>query len=86
MFNIEDLLRKFKNITPPDDHIKSTTSLVISDKVKININKEKIKLIGNTIHIDASPAVKSVVFRNKTEILNEINNKYGKNSPINDIR
>lgn len=86
MFNIEDLLRRFRNITPPDDHIKNTAALVILDKVKINISKEKIKVINNTIHIDASPAVKSVIFRNKTEILGEINNKSGKNSPISDIR
>lgn len=86
MFNIEGLLRKFKNIIPPDDHIKNTTSLVILDKIKISISKEKIKVINNTIHIDASPAVKSVIFKNKTEVLNEINNKSGKNSPISDIR
>ncbi|MEK7081482.1 MAG: hypothetical protein AAB888_00785 [Patescibacteria group bacterium] len=86
MFNIEGLLKKFKSITPPDDHIKNTASLVVLDKVKINISKEKIKLINNTIHIDASPAVKSVIFRNKTDILNEINNRSGGNSPISDIR
>ncbi len=86
MFNIENLLKKFKNITPPDDHIKNTTSLVVFDKIKINISKEKIKVINNAIYIDISPSVKSVIFRNKTEILGEINNKSGGNILINDIR
>lgn len=86
MFNIDSLLKKFKNITPPDDHIKKTTALVVMDKLKIDISKEKIKVINNTIHIDASPAVKSVIFRNKMEILGEINNKSGKNPLVGDIR
>lgn len=86
MFNIEGLLKKFKNMVPPDDHVKNIITLAVFEKIKLEIDKKKIKIINGVAYIDASPSVKSVIFRNKTGILKETGEKLGKNTPINDIR
>lgn len=86
MFNIDGLLKKFKNIVPPDDHVKNVITSAVLEKIKLEIDKKKIKIISGVAYIDANPSVKSVIFRNKAGILNEIGEKLGKNSTVNDIR
>lgn len=86
MFNIENLLNKFRNITPPDDLVKTEISRIFSEKIKLEIDKKKIKVINGIAYIDASPAVKSAIFTGKSNILKEINSQLNKKEIIKDIR
>ncbi len=84
MFNIEDFLIKFKNIKPPNDTTRGYVSDVIFDTLNIKIEKVNIKINNNSIYIKTSHIIKNEIFLNKQKILNELNNKLGKNK-LNNI-
>lgn len=86
MFNIENLLKKFRNISPPDEFVKNEIIEVFSKKINITPDKKKIKIIGNIAYIDTTPAVKSFIFIGKKNLLDEINSRLNGKGMIKDIR
>jgi plasmid replication initiation protein len=82
---IAELLKKFKNIAVAQELVKNETAEIINKKTGITINTQQVSLLGNKIFLKGSPAIKSLVFMRKNEILNELKNKLGKQAPI-DIR
>lgn len=82
---IAELLKKFKNITAAQELIKNETTEIVDKKTGIRIDAQHIRLSGNKIILDGSPAMKSAIFMRKNEILNDLKNKLGKQAPT-DIR
>ncbi len=86
MFNIGNLLNKFKDLTPPNELIKNVATGSIKEVLKIEVPKKNIKISGNIIYLDATPALKSAVFTNKNSILKKISEKLNGKENIKDIR
>ncbi len=86
MFNIDGLLNKFKNISPPDESIKNAVSEAVLEAIKVKIEKTKIKVVNGVVYMEVTPAIKSAIFTNKGKVLTETNNKLNGKETIKDIR
>lgn len=79
MKNISSFLDKFKHLLQNDSDLKKAISLVINQKIKIEIEEKNIEIKNNLIYLKEDAYVKNEIFYKKEEILTEIKNLTGKN-------
>ncbi len=84
MFNIDNFLIKFKNLTNTDKIIKDIFSKIVLDILNIKINNKDIYIKKDILYIKTSSINKNEIFLNKNIIIKEIK-KQLKNKNINNI-
>lgn len=73
MFNISSFLEKIsKNLKSNDLH-KEDIIILIKEITNITLNKEDLEYKEGVLYIKSSPAVKNIIFINKSNILDKIN-------------
>lgn len=85
MFNIDDFLNKFKNLTPPDNEVREKVIEIIKNEINITIDKKNISIRNNSIFIKTKPIIKNELFINKEKLLHELKKSFGSKTP-NDIK
>ena len=83
--HIENFLKKFKKITPPDDFIKKQIIKSIDKKTGIKINNKQITYKNNIIYIKTKQEERSFIFLNKEKIIEDLK-KTLKNKTPKDIK
>ncbi len=81
MFEIKDLVYRFKNILLSAEFKIVSIQKVIFEVVNININKEDIKLRNNIVYLNIKPIYKNEVFLKKQKILERLSEVFEKNPP-----
>ena len=62
---LSDNLYKYKNISPPDDYIRTFVSLLLKETIGVIVNKKNIKITNDCIFITTSPHIKNTIFIQK---------------------
>lgn len=75
MFNISIYLDKFKDLDLKSSSLKKIITDSISKFVKINIDKNNIKIKNKIIYLNVNPVVKNELFINKISIINDLKTK-----------
>ena len=78
-------LEKFKQLTPPDDFLKTHISQFIEEEIGLCVDKKQINISKKIVYIDAKPLIKNEIFFRKESLLEKIN-KTSKGRIIKDIR
>ncbi len=84
MFNIDNFLIKFKNLTNKDKIIKDIFSKIVLDILNIKINNKDIYIKKDILYIKTSSINKNEIFLNKNILIKEVKKKL-KNKNINNI-
>ncbi len=80
MKNLGHLMDRFKNLQPPERHVKSAIIQAIFEIFNININADDIKVGYNgDIYLQVHSAIKDAIFERKLEIMKTANNILKKN-------
>lgn len=83
MFNVNDFLNKFKNLTPPDNEVREKSIEIIKNEIGVDIDKKNISIKNNSIFIKTKPIIKNEIFINKEKILQKLKNEFGDKTPKN---
>jgi len=79
-------LGKFKNLTPPDDILRTKILEILASKFNVEVNKRDISIKnGIVFFIGRNSSLKSEIFLKKREILEELKSVFGAVAP-RDIR
>lgn len=81
MFNIENFLKRFTLLTPPDDAIRGAVREIIEKEINISIEKKNISVHNNIIYIKTKPLFKNEIFIKKQTILKELEKKFHQKTP-----
>ncbi len=84
MFNIDNFLIKFKNLTNKDKIIKDIFSKIVLNILNIKINNKDIYIKKDILYIKTSSINKNEIFLNKSLLIKEVKKKL-KNKDINNI-
>jgi hypothetical protein len=84
MKQITDFLKRFTTLQPTKRKV-TEAFITVTEKRKIPITKETVKVNGGYVFITAHPAVKSEIFTQKEGIIGEVNTILGKKI-VSDIR
>lgn len=85
MFQIKDLLERFKSIRDPKE-VRNTLSLAINKQIGGDLIKDDMLSVKNNIlWIKANPAIRSKIFMNKNRCLEAVR-KIDQENIIIDIR
>ncbi len=82
---LSSLLKKWRSLATSHETIKKEIIDTILKKTGVTIDTERIIIKNNTLTIEESPAVKSIIFIHKQPILDELKEKLNKKAPT-DIR
>ena len=72
MKDISEYLKKFRRIISSGDEEREIISKEISGKVNIKIMPAEIDFHGGIVYLSVKPAVRSEIYINKAEIINEL--------------
>ncbi|MDO8575154.1 MAG: hypothetical protein Q7R78_00425 [bacterium] len=75
MFNINNYLKKFTFVENKDKKVKVLLIEVVKNSINLNLEEKNISLNNNIIYIKASPAIKSLIFIKKENILSSLREK-----------
>jgi len=82
---ISNTLSKYKDLTPPDDSLRSYVVEYCTRELHIPLKKEDVKINNQTVHIKTTPLYKSEIFLKKRTLVQEIKKTFPA-SFINDVR
>lgn len=82
---IDSYLERLRNITPPDEAVRSSAQKIIAEVAGLKLSKESISLRRGVLYIQAGPVVKSEIFLKKQKIIRRFSESLGKSAP-SDIR
>lgn len=85
MLLLKDYLRKFKNLTPPDDFTRKKVCEVVQKNTNIDLLVENVKVKRGVIFIKENNTLKNSLFLKKRKILDDLQKELGKKTP-KDIR
>lgn len=85
MFNINDFLKKFIGIKPPDIFLREKTIISVKEAIGIQVDARQISITNGVIYMKCSPIIKNEIILKKEKILTHINNNEY-NHTIVDIR
>jgi hypothetical protein len=77
MQNIADLLRRYRNIRPPDAAVKKIVIEVVQKSLGIELHRISVSVIRGVVYIDVNPTIKSELFIHKEKILQEVQKEVG---------
>lgn len=81
---INNYLKKFSLLTPPNNIIKNKVVEIIKEKIGVDVPKNKIEVKNKKIYINTSTIIKNEIFIQKNSILKELQINI-KNKKIEDI-
>jgi len=81
MFNIENFLKRFELLTPPNDAIRGAVREIIEKEIGVSIEKKNISVKNNIIYIKTKPLYKNEIFIKKQYILKELEKKFHQKTP-----
>ncbi|MCR4330518.1 MAG: hypothetical protein NUV49_01395 [Patescibacteria group bacterium] len=81
MFNIENFLKRFTLLTPPDDAIRRGVQEVLEKEIGVFVEKKNISIHNNIIYIKTKPLFKNEIFIKKQSILKELEKKFHQKTP-----
>jgi hypothetical protein len=81
MINFADLLNKYRQLTPPDSHLKSVVIETIHQYVGVEVKPNQIKFKGKNVFIQASPIIKSEILLKQNLIIKKLNSELQGLSP-----
>lgn len=82
---LSTLLKKWSGLAVSNEIIKKEIADTIFKKTGVLVSAERISIKNNTLLVEESPGVKSVIFIHKQPILAELKEKLNKKAPV-DIR
>ena len=82
---IKDLLARYKNLKPTDSVKKEALIEILAKMFGIAVERGSISVANNIIYLKTSTKIKAEVFIHKTEVLKQLKEILGKNTP-KDIR
>lgn len=82
--HLQDLLSRFKNITPSDRTVKSSAEDVIKTVIGVSLPTHAMVYQNKTLYIKAHPVVKGDILVKKKLLLQELQKALGSEAP-NDI-
>ena len=82
---LSTLLKKWSGLAASNEIIKKEIIDTIFKETGVLVGAERISIKNNTLSIEESPSVKSVIFIHKQPILAELKEKLNKKAPT-DIR
>lgn len=85
MFNIEQFLKRFTTITPPDSEVRKCTAHITKKEIGIFLKEEDISVQNKVVYIKTSPAIKSRIFVKKEHIISHMREVLGE-GVVTDIR
>lgn len=85
---INSFFEKYKNLTPPNFHLKEAYREIIKDRFGVLVDDKDITIRNTVIFLNAPPTLKSELFLHKQEVLEKLKNKISKTSTkiITDLR
>ncbi|HET8575317.1 MAG TPA: hypothetical protein VFM02_04085 [Candidatus Paceibacterota bacterium] len=85
MQSFSNLLKRFKNLTPPDGIIREAVSKVLMEQLGVEIPVQKIQIRSKVVFLQENNIIKSQVFLKKKILLQELQKVLEKQAP-KDIR
>jgi len=81
MEDINNFLKRFRKLTPPDEHIKKSTSEVLKSIFNTKIDPSKISFNDKTgtIFLEINNTTKTAILLKKTQIIGGVNKVLSKN-------
>ena len=84
---VGDFLSRFKNLTPPNDSIKTALIESVRENIGVSISKNAVRLAQNTAFISSSSIIKNTIQINRGKILESLYEKTPKAKDfVRDIR
>ncbi len=80
MEGIENFLKRYLNLTPPDGAVRKALTESLEEIVKIKIDPRKVKIVGTVAYVEIDTTTKSVFFIHQERILQRVEEKLGKKS------
>ncbi len=84
MKGISDFLAKFKIIPDPKDEKKIIVE-IINNIIGHSLNEEIVEVRGSSISLHIHPALKSLIFQHKNNILDALNVRFNGEKEFNNI-
>ncbi len=81
MFNISQLLERYRNFTPTEAVVKDAVLEAIKDATGITLKREDCTVRGFTFTIKTSPKIKGEVFMKRVQILKVLEEKLKQRAP-----
>ena len=85
MIEIKDLLLRWSTLLASKEENKELLREIISQILKIDINREDIKIKNGSLYLNIKPIYKSEILLKKEEIFKKLKEAMGDKAPI-DIR
>lgn len=83
--NITKLLDRFRHLEPSDSHIKKAFTDIVFERFGETLPEKNIRVMRGVIYLNTHPTLKSELHMRKNELLDELNEKIGKQGIIRSI-
>jgi hypothetical protein len=80
MEGIENFLKRYLNLSPPDGAVRKALTESFEEILKIKIDPRKVKIVGTVAYVEIDTTTKSVFFIHQDQILQKVEEKIGKKS------
>ncbi|MEK7178947.1 MAG: hypothetical protein AAB727_01690 [Patescibacteria group bacterium] len=85
MEKLSAFTEKFKNLTPPDDALRSIVARILAEELGIEIKKSNIRVHNAVVYIKAPSLIKNEIFIRRESLLKKIRAESGKKT-VADIK
>lgn len=82
MKRLVEFLDKFRNLKPPEKAIEDETRKIIKEKINISDSYNVVFKKPNLTITSHNPVLKNEIFIHKEKILIDLDDKFGKKTPI----
>ncbi len=87
MKGLQDYLKKFEVIAPPDDAVRKAVVKAIADSMGVMLTKSKVRMQGTTAFISASSLILNQIRQHRKEIIDAVHQAMPKSvNLLRDIR
>ena len=83
---VKNLLSRYRNITPPEQHIKQALKDAIMDVCGVEVSLDGIQIQNNNAFITVPSVVKSEIFEQQKSVLSVAKNSVGDKFFVTTIR
>lgn len=80
MEGIQEFLKRYLNLTPPDGAVRKALSESFKELLNITVDPRKIKIVGTVAYIELDTTTKSMLFVHQEKILRRVEERLGKKS------